>query len=148
VGVERGPGAGHGAPFIDSGPNSSSGTEKRVSRRSKYRPPVRRARRRESSLLAVPGGPSSSRCSPASAAKIIRRTCAPARRARSAARADGLGALAVRQGRVSRLRLTLQQALLHVAHGGEHPLLQLAAGPRVSDLCGSRGACRPAQRTR
>jgi len=118
-----------------------------VSRRSKYRPLVRRARRRDSSLLAVPGGPSSSRCSPASAARIIRRTCARRRRARSAARANGFEALAFRHSRVARLRLTLQQALLHVAHGGEHPLLQLAAGPRVSDLCGSRGACRPAQRT-
>mmetsp|Transcript_1056 Transcript_1056/g.3258 ORF Transcript_1056/g.3258 Transcript_1056/m.3258 type:complete len:260 (-) Transcript_1056:429-1208(-) len=62
------------SPLIDSGPNSSSGTEKRVSKRSKYSPPVRDDRRLDSSDLAVPGGPSSSRCSPQSAASSIKRT--------------------------------------------------------------------------
>ena len=53
----------------------TSGTEKRVSRRSKYFPPVSLLSRRLSSDLAVPGGPNSSRCSPASAASSSSLTC-------------------------------------------------------------------------
>lgn len=45
----------HASPRMDSGPKSSSGTEKRVSRRSKYAPPTSELRRRDSSDLAVPG---------------------------------------------------------------------------------------------
>lgn len=52
----------------------TSGTEKRVNRRSKNWPSYRRARRRPSSLLAVPGGPIKRMCSPASAARSSRRT--------------------------------------------------------------------------
>ena len=63
---------------MDRGPKSSSGTENRVRRRSKYVPPVKRAMRRDSSDLAVPGGPSSNRCSPANAASSRSRTCVAA----------------------------------------------------------------------
>ena len=62
-------------PEIDSGPNSSSGTENRVSNRSKYVPSrIANRRRRATRLFAVPGGPSSNRCSPDSAASSPRRT--------------------------------------------------------------------------
>mmetsp|Transcript_67449 Transcript_67449/g.158209 ORF Transcript_67449/g.158209 Transcript_67449/m.158209 type:complete len:409 (+) Transcript_67449:635-1861(+) len=43
--------------FKDNGPKTSSGTEKRVKRRSKYSPPQTRAMRRARRLFAVPGGP-------------------------------------------------------------------------------------------
>ena len=47
------------------GPKISFGSEKRVSRYSKYRASMRRARCRTSADLAVPGGPTISMCSPA-----------------------------------------------------------------------------------
>ena len=53
----------------------TSGTEKRVSRRSKKGPLYRRESRRPSSLLAVPGGPINKMCSPLRAASSISRTC-------------------------------------------------------------------------
>mmetsp|Transcript_15105 Transcript_15105/g.54410 ORF Transcript_15105/g.54410 Transcript_15105/m.54410 type:complete len:366 (+) Transcript_15105:669-1766(+) len=63
------------SPRMDSGPKSSSGTLNRVSSRSKNAPPSQMEdRRRPSSDLAVPGGPSSSRCSPQKAARRSSRT--------------------------------------------------------------------------
>jgi len=47
-----------GLPRMDSGPKSSSGTLKRVSRRSKYLPPTRAFKRRDSSDFAVPANKS------------------------------------------------------------------------------------------
>mmetsp|Transcript_7245 Transcript_7245/g.26647 ORF Transcript_7245/g.26647 Transcript_7245/m.26647 type:complete len:302 (+) Transcript_7245:755-1660(+) len=64
-------------PFNDKGPKSSSGTEKRVRSRSKYRPLHSRLRRRPNSDFAVPGGPSSSKCSPQKAASSISLTSVP-----------------------------------------------------------------------
>mmetsp|Transcript_42910 Transcript_42910/g.115323 ORF Transcript_42910/g.115323 Transcript_42910/m.115323 type:complete len:278 (-) Transcript_42910:346-1179(-) len=54
--------------WSDSGPKISSGTEKRVNRRSKNEPAHMPESRRESRLFAVPGEPSRKRCSPESAA--------------------------------------------------------------------------------
>jgi len=58
-----------------NGPKSSSGTENRVSKRSKYDPPSHKALNlRPSSDFAVPGGPSNNKCSPQHAAKSNNRT--------------------------------------------------------------------------
>mmetsp|Transcript_8904 Transcript_8904/g.20195 ORF Transcript_8904/g.20195 Transcript_8904/m.20195 type:complete len:268 (+) Transcript_8904:780-1583(+) len=59
------------SPDMERGPNSSSGTENRVSSLSKNRPWHTSLSLRASSLLAVPGGPSRRRCSPASAASSM-----------------------------------------------------------------------------
>jgi hypothetical protein len=48
-------------PRMDSGPNSSSGTLNRVSKRSKYLPPTKTLRRRDSSDFAVPANSSVTR---------------------------------------------------------------------------------------
>ena len=53
----------------------TSGTENLVSSRSKYVPLTSLCSRRPTSLLAVPGGPISSMCSPLTAARRSRRTC-------------------------------------------------------------------------
>lgn len=59
---------------MERGPNSSSGTEKRVSSLSKYPLPCKHVcSRRESSDFAVPGGPRNRICSPHSAARSIKR---------------------------------------------------------------------------
>mmetsp|Transcript_4029 Transcript_4029/g.14804 ORF Transcript_4029/g.14804 Transcript_4029/m.14804 type:complete len:224 (+) Transcript_4029:1173-1844(+) len=61
---------------MERGPNSSSGTEKRVNRRSKKIPPSPQTElsRRPSSDFAVPGGPSNNKCSPQNAANSKSRT--------------------------------------------------------------------------
>ena len=112
-------------PAMERGPKSSSGTEKRVSRRSKYFPPVSAASRRDSSDLAVPGGPRRSRCSPARAARSRRRTWEGKRvgHASTAAAAP----LPARPPPLlpSYLGLALQEPGLHVPHGGQHLGAQL-----------------------
>mmetsp|Transcript_50316 Transcript_50316/g.116819 ORF Transcript_50316/g.116819 Transcript_50316/m.116819 type:complete len:215 (+) Transcript_50316:1168-1812(+) len=54
--------------FKDSGPKTSSGTEKRVSKRSKKKPSQTCDSLRANKLFAVPGGPKRKRCSPLRAA--------------------------------------------------------------------------------
>mmetsp|Transcript_38990 Transcript_38990/g.124084 ORF Transcript_38990/g.124084 Transcript_38990/m.124084 type:complete len:221 (+) Transcript_38990:1054-1716(+) len=63
-------------PRMERGPKSSSGTEKRVRRRSKKTPWHTMESLRPSSDLAVPGGPRKRMCSPAMAARSISRTSA------------------------------------------------------------------------
>eukprot|EP00971_Amphidinium_carterae_P071462 1413732-Amphidinium_carterae.1 len=53
----------------DKGPNNSSGTEKRVSNRSKKLPAQRSDNLRAKRLFAVPGAPSKNKCSPERAAR-------------------------------------------------------------------------------
>ena len=58
---------------MSTGPKSSLGSVKRVSRYSKYRLSMARAKVRTRALLAVPGGPTRAMCSPASTDRTISR---------------------------------------------------------------------------
>ena len=68
---------------MSTGPNNSFGSENRVSRYSKYRASTRRARWRTNADFAVPGGPTTSMCSPASNVTSSRRTSSDLSRKRA-----------------------------------------------------------------
>ena len=75
---------------MSTGPNSSFGSVKRVSRYSKYRASISFANMSIIADFAVPGGPTMTMCSPAIAEMVISRmisclsrNCAPIWRARS-----------------------------------------------------------------
>ncbi len=99
---------------------------------------LRAARMPTSSLLAVPGGPSSSRCSPHSAASSNRRTCAAApqseRRAGCEPRRQCVPVPLARSP-CAHLRVALNEAFLNDSHSGQNLVSQrrhVVRGARVT----------------